>query len=291
MTARRLYARAQRAGDPGESPSPTSTVLRRAEAKTSRGWARRFVYVKDATLHLVERELTSRYRRSLLGWLWSLAPPLLQLAIFHFVFTRVIPLDVDHFALFLLTGILTWNWLSTALSLATTSLESRRDLVLRPGFPTVLIPLVSVFVALVDYLVALPVLLIAVGVTVGLDGTVALLPALLAVQLLLVAGLAWLLAPLNVFFRDVNYLVSLALMFGFWLTPVFYSPEQVPERFSSAYEINPMTHLIDGHRSILLDGVAPALGPLALVAVASLGIFAAGFAVFAACRHALPEQL
>ena len=251
----------------------------------------RAVYARDVALHLVGRELSSRYRRSLLGWLWSLAPPLTQLAVFHFVFTRVIPLDVPHFAVFLLTGTLAWNWLSTGLTLAASSLEVRRDLVLRPGFPTVLLPLVSVLVGLVDYALALPVLLVAVAFATGLTPEALLLFPLLAVQLLLTAGVAWLVAPLNVYFRDIRHLVGMALMLGFWLTPVFYTRAQVPERFSVIYDFNPMAHLIDAQRTVLLDGAVPAGGPLALVSVASLAVFAAGLAVFLRVRHALPEQM
>ena len=253
--------------------------------------ARRLAYLRDATLHLIGRELAGRYRRSLFGWLWSLAPPLLQLAVFHFLFTRVIPLDVPNFALFLLTGILAWAFFSAGVSLATSSLEARRDLVLRPGFPSFLLPVVSVFVGLVDYLIAVPVLLAAVALDIGLHAEALLLPALLAVQLVLAVGLGWLLAPAQVFFRDVQHLVGIALTLGFWLTPVFYTRASVPEQFRLMYDLNPMAHLVEAQRAILLDGALPAATGLAFVSLAAVAVFVAGAAVFAACRHSIPEQL
>lgn len=252
---------------------------------------RRLVYRRDVVLHLVGRELAARYRRSLLGWIWSLAPPLAQLAVFNFVFTRVIPLKVPHFALFLLTGILTWNWLSTSLVLASGSIEARRHLVLRPGFPTPLIPVVAAVVGLADYLFALPVLLVAAMVTIGPSAAMLLLPALIAIQLLLVIGIGWMLAPLQVFFRDVTHLVGIALLLGFYLTPVFYARGPSLHRFHLVYELNPMTHLIEGQRAVLLDGHLPTAASLFGVAAASVAICALGFAVFGSLRHSLPDQL
>ena len=251
----------------------------------------RLRYLRDATLHLVGRELTARYRRSLLGWLWSLAPPLMQLAVFHFVFTRVIPLDVPNFALFLLTGILAWSFFAAGVSLATASLEARRDLVRRPGFPTFLLPVVAVLVGFVDYLFALPVLLLAVGFEVGLGPEALLLPVLVAMQLVLACGLGWLLAPLHVFFRDVQHFVGIVLTLGFWLTPIFYTRASVPPGFSLIYDLNPMAHLVEAQRAVLLDGVWPSPVPLALVGGAAVAVLAAGATVFAACHRSIPEQL
>jgi lipopolysaccharide transport system permease protein len=225
------------------------------------------------------------------GWLWAVAPPLVQLAVFHFVFTRVLPLDVPHFAIFLLSGILAWNWFSTGVAVATDSLETRRDLVLRPGFPTILLPVVAVLVALADYLVALPVLLVAVAFTTGLGVEVLLLPALLLVQLLLMLGLGWVLASAHVFFRDVRHLVGLALLLGFWLTPVFYSAKGVHGLLALVYDLNPLARLIDAQRDVLLERTLPAALPLVAVGAFSAAVFAAGLAIFLVYRHRLPEEL
>jgi lipopolysaccharide transport system permease protein len=207
------------------------------------------------------------------------------------VFTKVIPTNVPNFVAFLFTGIVAWNWFATGLTLSAQSLEARRDLVVRPGFPSALLPLVAVTVGFVDYLLALPVLLLVVGLSVGFHATLALLPVLLAIQFLLTIGLGWIIAPLNVFFRDVAHLVGVLLLLGFFITPIFYSRSQTPARFAPLYDFNPMGQLIEAQRKILLDGHLPAFMPVALVAAASVGIFALGFAVFAATRHSLPDQL
>lgn len=252
----------------------------------------RATYLWGMTMHLVGRELSSRYRRSVAGWVWALIPPLIQLAVYNFVFTQVLPVaSSQHFSVFLLIGILSWNWFAGGLTLATTSLEARRQFVLRPGFPTALLPCVSVVVALADYLIALPVLLVATAFAVGLHAAVTILPALLLIQLVLMLGLALLLAPANVFFRDVSHFVGVALTFGFWLTPIFYAQTLVPDRFAAVYEFNPIARLLAAQREALLVGTFPRLLPIAVVGAVSLAVAVAGFLTFQRVRHALPEQL
>jgi lipopolysaccharide transport system permease protein len=253
-------------------------------------WAR-IAYFRDVTLHLVRRELAIRHRGSVLGWLWSFFPALLQLLVTQFLFTRVIPLGVANYPVFLLTGLLAWNWFAGGIRSATGVLESSRNLVLRPGFPTMLLPLVATLVDLVDYLIALPILFGALALTSGVSVAAALLPVFIVLQLFLIAGLGLMLAPLQLFFRDVRQFVGLAMTLGFWLTPVFYRQRQVPEAFKPLYDVNPMAHLIEAERNILLAGTLPSLASVAAVALASLLAFVGGCAVFAALKDSLPEKL
>jgi lipopolysaccharide transport system permease protein len=255
------------------------------------GWVRRSVYLRDITLHLVRREFATRHRGSVLGWFWALAPPLLQLVVTYFLFTKVIPLGVKNFPVFLLTGILAWNLFARSITMAASSLESGRDLVQRPGFPIVMLPVVSVLTGLVDYLIALPILLIALAFTTGLHASALLLPFLVLEQLVLTLGIVWLLAPSQTFFRDVAHLAGVALMLGFWLTPIFYQPTSVPSHLAWVYNLNPMAHLIEAQRSVMLNGTLPAAGPLLWVAGFSLLLALAGFAFFRMVADLVPEQL
>ena len=242
-------------------------------------------------VRLIGSQLASRYRQSVLGWLWAIAPPVAQLLVFWFVFTRVLPVDTDFFLVFLFTGIVAWNWLATSLLLASTSIEARRDLALRPGFPPVLLPIVAVCVALVDYLLTLPILLVAVVVTIGASPWFLILPVILAVQLCLTIGLACLVAPLNVLFRDIGHLLGVVLLLGFFITPIFYSLEQVPARFSLAYDLNPMAQLIEAQRTIFIEQTMPDVGSLALTALGATMILAVGLMVFRRLTHTIPDHM
>jgi lipopolysaccharide transport system permease protein len=245
----------------------------------------------DVTWHLVGREIATRHRGSLLGWFWSLVPPLLQFAAAYLVFTRVIPLGIENYPVFLLVGVFAWNWLSRSVSAATTSLESSRDLVVRPGFDTGLLPLAQVLVNLVDFLLALPVLGVALLVTDGMPGTAALFPVLLLVQFALTVGLALIVSPLQVYFRDVQHAVALAVMVGFWVTPIFYQARNISGPLGLVYDLNPMAHLIEAQRDVLLSGVQPDWSAVVWVAAASVVILAVGVSVFSALRTSIPDRL
>jgi ABC-type polysaccharide/polyol phosphate export permease len=257
----------------------------------ARSRPRRLAWGVEVALHLVRTELSSRHRGSALGALWALGPPLLQLVATYFLFTRVIPLDIPDYPVFLLVGILAWTWFSRSLGDGVSSLEQRRELALRPGFASELVPVTSVLVALVDYLLALPVLVVALLLTTGIHPEAALLPVLLAIQLLYCAGLVLAVAPLQVFLRDVRQIVGLAISVGFWLTPVFYGLRQVPDSLAWIYEVNPMAHLIGAQREILMEGTLPDPGPLAVVTVVGLLVLAGGWLVFHRCRDSVPENL
>ncbi len=260
-------------------------------AGQGRSRRRRLGHRYDVATHLVRTELATRHRGSLFGWLWALAPPLFQLVATYFLFTRVIPLDVPDYPVFLLVGILAWQWFARSLGDGVGSLEQRRELALRPGFNTELVPVTSVLVALVDYLLALPVLVVALVVTTGLHVESVLLPVLLAIQLVYSVGLALAVAPLQVFLRDVRQVVALLVMVGFWITPVFYGVRQVPESFQWVYHLNPMAHLIGAQREVLIEGTWPEPGPLAVVALVGLLVLGAGWALFRRLRDAVPEHL
>ncbi|HEY1854530.1 MAG TPA: hypothetical protein VGG40_08080, partial [Solirubrobacterales bacterium] len=162
---------------------------------------------KDLVLHLVKRELDSTHRMTLLGWAWPLTRQLVQLAVLVFIFGSVLDLEIEDFPVFVFAGLISWAWFSSGLGAATSAIISERHLLHYPRLPPAVIPIVAVFVPLVDVLMALPVL----GVLLLLEGSMhtsaALLPLVVLVQLLLMAGLAWLTSAGSVFLRDVPNIV------------------------------------------------------------------------------------
>jgi lipopolysaccharide transport system permease protein len=210
-------------------------------------------YQYDLLRELVLRDVRLRYKRSLLGVLWSLLNPLLQLLVFSLVFGVVLPLGIPNFPLFLFVGLLPWNWFATSLTEATGAIVENRDLVRRPGFNTAVLPLVAVTTNLIHLVLALPVLLIFLwwgGVHVGLSALA--LPLVLAVQFIVTLSAAYLVSALYVRFRDVRYLLGVALMLGFYLSPVFYDVATIPAAYQGLYHLNPMVTLIESYRSLLL---------------------------------------
>lgn len=229
---------------------------------------RKLRYQYDVLRELVQRDLRLRYKRSLLGVFWSLLNPLLQLLVFTLIFGIVLPLKIPNFPLFLFVGLLAWNWFQASLTEATGAIVDNRDLVRRPGFSTTILPVVPVTTNFIHLLIAMPVLvvfLLAGGVP--LTPFAFMLPVVFAVQFMVTLGLAYIVAALHVSFRDVRYVLAVALLLGFYLTPVFYDAAAIPPALQPLYHLNPLVTLIESYRDLLLYGVFPQFHWLLAVAL------------------------
>src|SRR5438270_4067970 len=128
---------------------------------------RQAVHARDLLRELVARYMKLRYKQSVLGIVWSLLNPLLQLLILYFVFGVLLSLKIPHYASFLFTGVLVWNWFSSSLLFATGAIVDNRELIKRPGFPIAILPTVTVTSHLIHFLIAIPALLICVALNIG----------------------------------------------------------------------------------------------------------------------------
>ena len=253
---------------------------------------RRLSYLWDLLSVLVGRDIKLRYKRSFLGTAWSLLNPLAQFIILNFVFNTVLPLNIPNYTPFLFTGVLVWNWLNTALMLATSTIVDNRDLIRRPGFPPAVLPLIAVMSNLIHFLLALPILALFV-ITSGsrLTSTVLWLPVVIVLEFLIILSLAYFLATIQVTFRETQYLLGILLLLGFYLTPVFYDASVVPPRYQVAYHLNPMVYVIDAYRAVLLRGETPNFQALGLIALAAGALLLVGYRVFMRASYHFAEEL
>jgi lipopolysaccharide transport system permease protein len=273
-----------------------STALRR-RTHARAGSARRsplpgrLRHSRDLVLHLVKRELSIRNRWTLLGWAWPLARQLAQLAVLVFLFSSVFDLKIEDYPVFAFAGLMAYNWFSSGLSEATSSLVASRHLVFQPRFPRATLPVIGVAVPFADLVLALPVLLVMLAGAGELHVSALLFPPLLCIQLLLMCGIAWLTSALTVYLRDVPNIVSVGVTLLFYVTPVFYGLERVPERFRGYLELNPLTTLIEAYRAVLLGQDPPSAAAIALVAVGSLVLAVAGLLVFRRLEPGFVDEL
>jgi lipopolysaccharide transport system permease protein len=253
---------------------------------------KRLVYLRDLITVLVARDMKLRYKRSILGFAWSLLNPLAQMLVFGFVFRFVLPLNIPHYSPFLITGLLAWNWFNAASYQATEAIVGNRELVRRPGFPAAILPVVAVSSHLVHFVLALPVLaLFLVLNSIPLTPALLALPLVIAVQFIFTLSLAYLVATFHVTFRDTQYLLGIFLLLGFYLTPVFYNPGSIPQKYQVFYRLNPMLHLIESYRLILLEGQLPSALTLAGLGAVSLLLLLAGYRVFRTASDRFVEEL
>jgi ABC-2 type transport system permease protein len=212
--------------------------------------------------NLARKELRVRYKSTVLGVAWSMLNPLLYLVVFYVVFTVFLPSQIDHFPIYLLSGLLPWTLFSTGLMGATTSILSGGNLVTKVSFPHELLPLATVraqtvnfgfqFIVLVGFLIAFGHPLIHRGVI--------LLPLALGVLLLFIVAVGFATATWNVRYRDTGHLVELLLLMWFWSTPIVYPAATVLERLGSLgdtlYLLNPLTNIVLAFQRAIYGGTS-----------------------------------
>jgi homopolymeric O-antigen transport system permease protein len=236
-------------------------AARALPATLSRTGSRDLRHGLDVLLLLVRRDLRLRYRNSVLGMLWSVLMPVAQAAVLVFVFQVVVPLNIDAYPAFVLSALLPWTWFSTSVMSATGCFLEHRDMVRHPGFRPPLLVVITMISNLFLYVAALP-MLFGVCMLYGRMPNVALaaFPLLVLAEAVLIVGSGLLAATLNVFFRDVYYIVGVLLMLLFYLTPVFYArPPTLPAYYHLLLAINPAAALIDAYRAIFFEGRWPDL--------------------------------
>ena len=242
---------------------------------------------------IVRRDLVLRYRNSILGFGWAIAMPLLYMAIFTVVFTRVAPVDTGvPYPLYAYAGLLPWNLFASAQRFSATSLTVNPHLVTKVYFPREILPFGAVIVAFFDFLVA-TVVLVGMMIYYGVDvqSTIVLLPVILLVLLAFTTGIALIVAMGNLFYADVKYVLELLLTVWMFATSVVYPLSGVGGTAGAILALNPMTPIIDGFRSVLLRGELPQAGPFmwaSAVAFTTLGI---GWYVFHRAEFRFADEL
>ena len=258
----------------------------------TRVYRRKIAHFFDLLRVLVDRDMKLLYKRSALGIAWTLINPLLQLAVFSFVFRSVIPINIPQFSSFAFSGLLIWTWSQTALFQATGLITSNKALIRQPNFPTAILPVVTTMTGLIHFLLALPVLIIFLAVDgVQPNSVLFVLPLLMVIQFVLTVGLAYPLAALNVTFRDTQHTLGVLLQMLFYLTPIFYDLNSVPKEFQPFYQLNPMVPLIEAYRAILLKGTQPDWQALLIVSLIVAVILPIGLAIFRRQSNTFVEEL
>jgi lipopolysaccharide transport system permease protein len=255
--------------------------------------ARRVERNRDLVRELLLRNVRLRYRRSVLGVAWSQLAPLGLVVVLSLVFMRVIPLGIENYPVFLFVGLTSWQWFQGGINSATTSVIANRDLVRQPGFPLRLLPAIEVGSHLVQYVLALPVLLGAVFVATGrIPLTAIALPVVVGIQLLLCLGPGYVLATAHVRVRDTSQVVGIVMRLLFYGTPIMYDADRLigtPLQF--LYDFNPLAHVIQAQRDVLLHGRWPEPGPLVVICVISGALTLAGMRLFDAVAPDFVDEI
>lgn len=230
---------------------------------------------------LVKKDFKIRYRNSALGFLWSLLNPLSMMVILTLVFSLLLRSGIKNFPIFVLAALLPWRFFQIGTMQSTGCVAGNPSLVKKIYLPRYLLVLTSNLASFISFLIEfaafLPVM-VALGMTVTVH--ILLLPAIMIIEFLVVLGISLALAALNVFYRDFYQIWDITLQLGFFLSPVFYDPNIIPERYRFYYSLNPMTRIIESTRKILLHNALPTAFDISVPLLAAAALLTVGYAIF-----------
>jgi ABC-2 type transport system permease protein len=201
-------------------------------------------------------------------------------------------MDMEKYSVFLFSGLLPWMYLQTVVSTNTMAIVGNSGLIKKIYFPREILPLSATVAGAINYLLCLSALVVAM-IFYKAEFTINMLyfPLILAIQMILIQGLSLAFSALNVFFRDITHIVNILFMAWFYLTPIFYPIDMVPEKFRNWFELNPMTKIEQSYQSIFYYGNAPSYNGLLVSFIYAVIIYILGYCIFNWLDKKFAEEL
>lgn len=230
---------------------------------------------------LALKDLRVRYKRSVLGFLWALLNPLLTMIILTVVFSTVMRIAVNQYAVFLLSALLPWTFFSQALSYSVESIVGNGDLLKKIYIAKSVFPVAAVLSNVINFFLSMiPLVLILLVLRFPFHWTWAYLPVPLLAVIMFALGCGFFCAAANVFFRDVSHIVQIILSAWFYVSPIIYSIDFIPDRFQILFRFNPMLYTLNGFRLAIYYGQLPSLQSAAMSLASGMGALVIGYLVF-----------
>jgi lipopolysaccharide transport system permease protein len=240
-----------------------------------------FLKYKDLIVELVSRDIKLKYRRSFLGYVWSVLNPLLIMLVMTIVFSAMFQRNIENYPVYLLLGRMTFEFMKTSTNNAMNSVTKNSALLKKTYIPKYIFTVAKVMSCMVDYVLTFGALIIVMIATRAPFYPTMLLTPYVIIQLVIFClGMGFLLGALNVFFRDITYIYAAVTTAWMYLTPVFYPISVLPETIAAVLKLNPLYYYVSFFRGLVLDGIVPGVGTWAACCVFSLVSFVAGLLVF-----------
>ena len=237
----------------------------------------------ELLMNLTKREVKGRYSQSFFGVAWAIAQPLATMAVFTIVFSRLakMPSGGAPYPIFAYAALVPWFFFSNSVASGTLSLITYRNIVTKTYFPREIVPLAQVCSRFIDFFAAAALFaVLMIYYRVALGPWALLTPVFFAILVLFTVGLTLATSALNVFYRDVNPVVQIALQLWLYLTPVAYPLAAVSPRFRPLFVLNPLSAIVEGFRSSLVFGRPPDWTLVATSAAITAGLFIVAFMLF-----------
>ena len=237
-------------------------------------------------------DLKIRYKNSVLGVVWSILEPLLMLAVLFFVFSTMFKNEIDHFPIYLLSGIITYNFFKNSTTIGLESLSNRGPLITQIYFPRSIPAISSVMTASIMLIVELAVLgcfMVYFQFTPSI--TILYLIPIYILAFVFVTGITLGLSVLNVKYRDVQFIWGVVLHAGFFLTPIFYEFDMLPQYVQNILQLSPMVQIVEMVHHVALYGTLPSINSILYSVGSTCGILVIGYLIFRKYQARIVEEL
>ncbi len=231
--------------------------------------------------NLIVRDFKIRYRNMSLGVFWSLLNPIVMMSVLWFVFTKIFQGPSENFHLAVLSGIVIFNFFALSWLTATVSVHQNSGLIKRVPMPRELLPISTVLANVLHFAIQIGLLVVATFLS-GIPANKYwfLLPVIFLLEIIFVCGLSLVTSALDVYFRDMQYIVESANTLLFWLVPIIYSFSMIPQEYRSIYQYNPIAAVVLATRAIVLENRMPPSALMYKLVLVSFGFLVVGFFVF-----------
>ena len=249
-------------------------------------------HYREMIFMLVRKDLRARYKRSALGFAWTFLNPLLQLLVYTLVFSVVMRAGIEKYYLFLFVALIPWMAMAASVNNGATCVTSQTALVTKIHFPRQVLPITVVVTSFVNMLLCMVVVLAVCALSIGLRLSILwyLIPTIL-IEFILALGLALLVSSINVYFRDLEHILTIFTMAWQFLSPVLYSASMVPEAYRTLYMLNPMTPILIAFRDVLYYKTAPQLSTMLSSLAMGIVFLVIGWLVFGKLERHFAEEM
>ena len=240
----------------------------------------------------VTKDIGGKYKHSFLGILWSFVNPLLQIIVYAFVFQVILKSNIENYAVYLCCGLVPWQYFSSVVLRGAAIMLDNGNIIKKVYFPREILPISVVTSQLVNFLISTIIILAFVLFSgMGISKYILFYPVILLIQYIFSIGVAFIVSSATVFLRDLEHLISIAMMMLFYATPIAYSADTIPANFSFIITLNPMAHILNAYRDIFYYQRMPELQTLAIIFAISVVLFVVGYAIFNKLQKSFAEEL
>lgn len=259
---------------------------------------RNLISGRTLLVQLIKRDFKQRFIGSAGGWLWALIHPLVQLAVWTFVFQVCLKVPVPagevttNYTVFLACGYLPWLLFQETVLRSSSALLENSNLITKTVFPSEVVAIAVFVSSLLTHLIALALVMILVGFwDGGISPMVLLLPFYMALLGLFAVGLGWVFSSLQIYLRDTVQVLTVIMTLWFWMTPIFIAEENVPAQFRWVMQLNPLAHVVRAYRDRILSYRMPDLSEVAVLVAYSLSAFILGGLFFRYLKRGFADVL